>query len=206
MNDNYVIRKGKTEDAQDFSTLFLITAPTFFPYLFGSDVKNAIENLFRHTRNWFSFEHSYFIEVSGEIAGMALIYNYEQKKKENLRTSLLILKYLKWSIFAQLTYLLKSLHIVGQITESECYLNNIAVYPKYRGLGFGAKLFGVIEEEARKTGSKIIALDVEIYNEKAIRLYERLGYKIEQKSPVFKIRDKIFEFFKMSKDIEKNSV
>jgi len=80
-------------------------------------------------------------------------------------------------------------------------LANIAVYPKYRGLGFGTKLFGVIEEEARKTGSKKIALDVEIYNEKAIRLYERLGYKIEQKSPVFKIRDKIFEFFKMSKEI-----
>ncbi len=134
-----------------------------------------------------------------------MIYNYEQKKRENLRTSLLIFKYLKWSIFAQLTYLLKSLHIVGQITESGCYLNNIAVYPKYRGLGFGTKLFGAIEEEARKTGSKKITLDVEIYNEKAIRLYERLGYKIEQKSPVFKIRDKIFEFFKMSKDIEKNS-
>jgi len=203
--DNIIIRKGKTEDAEDFSQLALFTAPTFLPYLFGSDVRNLMKNLFQHMRNYFSFEHSYFIEVNGEIAGMALVYNYEQKKRDYLRTFLLGLKYLKWSFFTQLTYLLKSEHIIVQITEGDCYLFYIAIYPKFRGLGFGTKLLGVIEEEARKTGSKRIVLDVEIDDKKAIKLYERLGYNIEQKSPIFKIKDKNFEFFKMSKDIKKNS-
>ncbi len=199
--ENVIIRKGKPQDAQDFSQLVLLSGPTFLPYLFGSDVRNVMKNLFQHTRNYFSFEHSYFIEVNGEIAGMALVYNYKQKKRQNLRSSLLFLKYLKWSIFTQFTYLLKSEHIMAQITESEYYLSNIAVYPKFRGLGFGTKLLGVIEEEARKTGSRRIVLDVEIDNKKAVKLYERLGYNIEQKSPILQIKDKNFEFFKMCKNL-----
>ena len=202
--DNIVIRKGKPEDAQDFSRLILFAAPTFAPSLFGSGVRNLMKNLFQNTRNHFSFEHSYFIEMDDEIAGMALAYNYKQKKEENIHIGLLLLKYMRWSFFTHLPYLLKSEHIVGQITENECYISDMGVYPKFRGLGLGTKLFGLIEEETRKTGSKRIILDAEIDNKEAIKLYERLGYKIEQKSPVFKIRDKNFEFFKMSKDIEKN--
>jgi len=84
-----------------------------------------------------------------------------------------------------------------QISEGNSYLANIAVY----WLGFGTKLLEVIEEEARKTGSKRLALDAETDNEKAVKLYERLGYSIELKSPILKIGDKSFEFFKMSKDM-----
>ena len=199
-----IIRKGKPQDAQDFSRLVLLSAPTFFPYLFGSDVRDVMKNLFQHARNYFSFEHSYFIEVNGEVAGMALIYNYEQKKGEKLRTSLLLIKYLKWDIFTQLAYLLKSEDIVTQIVERDCYLSNIAVYPQFRGLGLGTKLLGVIQEEARKTGSRRVVLDAETDNKRAVKLYERLGYNIEQKSPIFQIRDKSFELFKMCRNFDGN--
>lgn len=80
--DDIPVRKGKREDARAFSQLILLSAPTFLPYLFGPDVRNVMHRLFHHIRNYFSFEHSYFVEVDGEIAGMALIYNYEQKKKK----------------------------------------------------------------------------------------------------------------------------
>jgi ribosomal protein S18 acetylase RimI-like enzyme len=203
--DNITIRKGRCEDAQDFSQLILSADPIFSRYLFGSDIGNLMKNLFQHTGNHSSFEHSHFIEVNAEIAGVALAYNYKQEKRENLRTSLLFLKYSKWTFFRQLPYLLKSEHIVAQIIESECYLSNFAVYPKFRGLGFGTKLLGVVEEEARKTGSKRMVLEAEIDNKGAIKLFERLGYSIEQRLPDFKIRDKKFEFFKMSKDIQENS-
>ena len=202
--EDVIIRKGEPQDARDFSQLVLLSAPTFFPYLFGSDVRNVMKNLFQHTRNYFSFEHSYFIEVNGDIAGMALVYSYKQKKREKLRSSLLISKYLKRSIFTQLTYLLKSEDIVTQIIERECYLSNIAVYPEFRGLGFGTKLLGLIEEEARKTGNRRVVLDAETDNKRAIKLYERLGYNTEQKSPIFQIKDKNFEFFKMCKTCDDN--
>jgi len=201
--NNIIIRKGKIEDAQDFSHLVLLSASTFFPSLFGSNAAKVMKNLFQQSGNFFSFEHSYFIEVNNKRAGMALGYNWEQKRQEELYTGLLLVKYLRWSFFTQLPYLLKAQNIVGKFAESEYYLSNIAIYPEFRGLGLGTKLLGTIEEEARKTGCKRMVLDVETDNKRAIKLYEKIEYSIEQKSPIFKIRDKNFEFFKMSKDIEK---
>ena len=61
----------------------------------------------------------------------------------------------------------------------------------------------MIEGEARTAGCKRLVLDVETYNKKVIKLYERLGFTIEMKSPILKTRDRDFEFFKMTKDIER---
>ena len=202
--EDVIIRKGEPKDAQDFSRLVLLSAPIFFPYLFGSDVRNVMKNLFQHTRNYFSFEHSHFIEVNGDIAGMALVYNYKQKKQERLRTGLLLLKYLKRNMFTQEAYLLRSESILTQIGERDCYLSNIAVYPDFRGLELGTKLLGLIQEETRETGNRRVVLDAETDNKRAIKLYERLGYNIEQKSPIFQIKEKSSEFFKMCQNCDGN--
>jgi len=215
--DNIITRKGRPADARDFSQLVLSTTSTLLPYFFGSDAGDVMQGLFEHRRNWFSFEHSYFVEVNGEIAGMALVCNHNEKKRENLRTYLLVLKYLKWNILMrlvcllksphviqkliQLTYLLRSEHIVVQTAEGECYLRNIALHSEFRGLGFATKLLGVVEEESRKTRGNRIVLDVGTDNKAAIKLYERFGYGIEKKLPTLRIKDKNLEVFRMGKDI-----
>jgi len=202
--DNIIIRQGRSEDTQDFSHLILLSAPTFFLLLLVSNTAEVIKNLFQQPGNLFSFEHSYFIEVNGKRAGMVLGYNWKQKKREELYTGLLLVKYLKWSLFSRIFYLLKVQNIVGKVTENEYYLSNIAVYPEYRGLGLGTKLLSVIERESRKTGSNKIVLDVEVNNERAIKLYERIGYIIERRTPSFKISKETFEFFRMCKILEQD--
>lgn len=201
--DNITIRKGKPEDAEDFSELVLYTGPELLPTLFGSEsnVRNVMKGSFRHGRNGFSYEHSHFIEANGEIAAMALVFTHDQMRREQLRTMLFILRYLKLSFLTQIIYLYRSSEILVQIEEGDSYLAHIAAYPRFRSLGFGTKLLEVIEEEARAAGSKRMVLDVETDNEKAIKLYERLGYRVESKSPILRIRDKGFEFVKMSKEI-----
>jgi len=201
--DNFTIRKGRPEDAEDYSELVLLIGPESSPAVFGSEsnVRNVMKGSFQHVRNAFSYEHSHFIEANGEIAGMALVFTRDQMRREQLRTMLFILRYLKLSFLTQIIYLYRSSEILVQITEGDSYLAHIAVYPKFRSLGFGTKLLEVIEEEARAAGSKGMVIDVETYNTGAIRFYERLGYTIEQKSPILRIRDKGFELFKMSKDI-----
>jgi ribosomal protein S18 acetylase RimI-like enzyme len=77
----------------------------------------------------------------------------------------------------------------------------LAVYPEFRRRGIGTKLFALIEEEARKTGYNKVVFDVETDNKEAIKLYERLGYSIVNRSPVVETSVKNFEFFKMGKDI-----
>jgi hypothetical protein len=78
--NNIIIRKGRSEDAQDFSHLVLLSAPTFFSLLFASNAAEVIKNLFQQPGNLFSFEHSYFIEVNGKRTEMVLGYNWEQKR------------------------------------------------------------------------------------------------------------------------------
>ena len=203
--DDIIIRKGRAEDAQDFSQLILLSATTFFSSIFASNTEEVMRKIFQQPGNLFSFEHSYFIEVNSKIAGMALGYNWEQKRSEELHTGLLLVKYLKWSFFTRIFYLLKAQGIVGKVSENEYYLSNIAVYPEFRTLGLGTKLFSEIKRESEKTGANKIVLDVETNNKRAIKLYERLGYIIKWRTPSIKINKEIFEFFRMFKVLEQDS-
>jgi len=203
--NNIIIRKGRTEDAQDFSQLILLSTATFFPSIFASNTEEVMRKIFQQPGNLFSFEHSYFIELNDKIAGMALGYNWEQKRREGLHTGLLLVKYLKWSFFTRIFYLLKAQGIVGKVSKNEYYLSNIAVYPEFRALGLGTKLFSEIKRESEKTDANKIVLDVETNNKRAVRLYERLGYIIKWRTPSIKINKKTFEFFRMFKVLEQDS-
>jgi len=197
--DNIIMRQGRSEDAQDFSQLILISSTTFFHSLFTPDSAKIMRKLFQKPGNLFSFEHSHFIEVDDKIAGMVLGYNWAQKSREELYTGLLMVKYLKWSFFTRIFYFLKAQDIVGKVSENEYYLSNIAVYPEFRGIGLGTKLFSEIEQESKKNRDKKIVLDVETDNKRAITLYERLGYIIESRTPSLEIDKETFDFFRMSK-------
>ena len=203
--NNIITIKGGPEDAQDFSQLILLSTATFFPSIFASNTEEVMRKIFQQPGNLFSFEHSYFIEVNGKIAGMALGYNWEQKRREELHTGLLLVKYLKWSFFTRIFYLLKAQGIVGKVSENEYYLSNIAVYPEFRALGLGTKLFSEIKRESEKTGANKIVLDVETNNKRAIKLYERLGYIIKWRTSSIKINKETFEFFRMFKVLEQDS-
>jgi len=196
--NNIVIRKGKIDDAEDFSRLVLLSAPAFSAFFFGPNAGEIMKSLFQQPRNLFNFEHSYFIEANDKITGMVLGYSWNQNKREELHTGWLLVKYLKWRFFSRLFYMLKAYKMV-KIKENEYYVSSIAVYPEFRGLGLGTKLLLEIEREARETGSNKIVLDVETSNQRALKLYEKLGYVIE--TPAFKI--KTFESFRMGKIISK---
>ncbi|MFH1305745.1 MAG: GNAT family N-acetyltransferase [Candidatus Omnitrophota bacterium] len=160
-----------------------------------------MRKMFRHSGNFFSFEHSYILEVNGETAGMALTYNHEEMRNEKLRVCFLVLRYLRWRIFPRVINLLKAMQNIGRVEKGESYLSNIAVYPRFRGQGVGTRLIEAVENEAVHAGSRRLALDVSVRNERAINLYERLGHTVECTLPVFNVGDEEFSFFKMSKDV-----
>ncbi len=199
--DDLIIRKGKIEDARDFSHLILLSAPVFFPSLFGDNVLEVMENLFRYPGNIFSFEHSYFVEMEKKIAGMVLGYTWKERDQEELNTGFLLFKYLGWDILTRVPYLLRVQSILGKLVAGDYYISNIAVYPEFRGCGLGTSLLKKMEEEAVERGCKMIVLDVEADNRGAIRLYQKLGYNAGEGSSVVKIKGKSFEFFRMRKNI-----
>lgn len=199
--NSITIRRGRPEDAEHFSQLLIYTAPVLFPTLFGSTVKDVMRNLFRHRRHYFSFDRSYFIEVDGKTAGMAQLHKKKPGRREKTRLAFLLMKYLNWRLPTKVTNLLKSEKIMWLATGNDCYLSNIAVYPEYRSQGLGKKLLEAVEEEVRSIGKRRIVLKAETYNNRAISFYEKMGYKIEQKLPVYRIKNKHFESFNIAKAI-----
>ncbi len=55
----------------------------------------------------------------------------------------------------------------------------IAVDPKARGLGVGRSMMAALHAEARAADAWIVRLTVDRGNERALRLYEALGYRFE---------------------------
>lgn len=200
-NENIIIRKGLPEDAPDFANLALLSEPPLFPAIFGSGVRGVMQNLFRHRRNLFSFEHSYFIEVDGRKAGVILGYDWKAQRKGEWRTGLLLIKCMKLGFLTKIPSLLKAMSVVGRGEDNEYYVSSLAVYPEFRGSKLGTNLLLRAEEEAKRCGAEKSALDVDVDNQGAIKLYNRLGYSMVGKPMRAKINRKNFAFFRMYKKL-----
>ncbi len=88
----------------------------------------------------FSFEHVHFVEFEGEKAGMILGYDWKIKKLENLRTGFLLLKKIGVGILKKLSLFIRFNASGGKLHSGEFYISNIAVEPKYRGMGVGKRI------------------------------------------------------------------
>ena len=65
----------------------------------------------------------------------------------------------------------------------------IAIHPDYRGKGIGSKLLDFGENEARKNkDTNIYSLMVIGQNIRAIKLYEKLGFKVVKTTKLFFLR------------------
>lgn len=199
--DETTIRKGRPGDAEDFAELAIVTAPEYFEVIFGKGAKYMLKRLFTHPDNIFSFRHSYFLEVNGEVAGMTLFYDYNDKTRGVVPFVLMLIRYLKFGFLAHLPALLKFGAIFARINKDDLYSSNSAIYPKFRGRGLGEKLFGLSEETARKKGLRRVVVDVKADNVKAIQLRKKLGYNIEIRLPAVNIKGKVFEYLQLVKYI-----
>lgn len=68
------------------------------------------------------------------------------------------------------------------ITEEKAYLEGIMVRKDKQGQKIGTKLMQFLEERARENKAKKITLEVFKHNSRAIKFYEKLGYKKERET------------------------
>ncbi|MEM3104102.1 MAG: ribosomal protein S18-alanine N-acetyltransferase [Candidatus Bathyarchaeia archaeon] len=82
------------------------------------------------------------------------------------------------------TFLVVSLNgsIVGYsasvLRGSEGHIISIAIHPDYRGIGIGEKLLRENIKRLKDSGAKRVVLEVRIDNIQALKLYQKLGFKI----------------------------
>jgi len=60
----------------------------------------------------------------------------------------------------------------------EVHINNVAMRPGFRAQGIGTTLLRRVLEEAQRLGARRATLEVRASNERARRLYERLGFYV----------------------------
>jgi len=199
--DKILIRNGSPADGKDFARLFMFTGQELYRALFGKDAENFLEFMFRHRGNYFSFEHAYFLEVNGEVAGMTLLYDWRQKRQEMFRFGILLLRYFKFRFLRVLVPLLKLDRALTGILEGELHSSNSALYPEFRGRHLGEKLFGYAEDKARNEGCLKVTVNVKEDNHTALSLRKKLGYKTEKRLPEFRIGGKSFVYIRLVKHI-----
>jgi len=60
----------------------------------------------------------------------------------------------------------------------EIHINNLAMRPRYRGLGMGTALLTYVVAAGRDLGARRATLEVRASNEAALRLYERMRFYV----------------------------
>ena len=86
--------------------------------------------------------------------------------------------------------------------EHKLYVGGLAIHPDYFGKGFGRKMMVEIIDYCSKIGILRIELSVAVHNEKAIQLYENVGFTKEgilKKYTYLKSKNQFIDEILMSK-------
>ena len=130
------------------------------------EVLKALNEYINMDVNRFSHKNIYIYEYENEIAG--LILGYASSRVDELDKPI-IDNLASKNIFVD-SFEKKSF-------DDEFYINTVSVLEKYQGRGFAKELFAFIEKKAKDLGFKKVSLIVALKNEKALKLYEKIGFK-----------------------------
>ncbi len=150
-----------------------------------------------------NLEGNYVYTYDKIVVGvLCLKWQKQQKSKTTPRFN--IFKAIKrFGVFKLFVTIFTLIILESKVTKDEMLVDYIAIHPDYRGKGIGSKLLKFGEEQAR--GNKEIttySLMVIGQNQRAIKLYEKLGFKVVKTTKLFFLR--IFTGIKVFHYMEKD--
>ncbi|MEO3946282.1 GNAT family N-acetyltransferase [Gorillibacterium sp. CAU 1737] len=164
-----------------------------------SVVERTLQHLWRHKFNRFSHRYAFEARLDGQTAGMMICMPAEEVDRLTWKVVQELLKLNGWS-FVQysLRNLRESLALLSikDAFEGEFHIAALAALPEARGFGIGTKLLHHAEELARSKQFKKTSLSVRSENDQAVKLYERMGYRVVQV-----IKKKPYHLFRMVKPL-----
>lgn len=165
-----MIQQAKKENITNLSLLILNAIGTIANTLTGENERNKIlETLDLYISmdiNRLSYNNIWTYELENELAGLIIAYN--SNKIKELDTP--ILNHLKSK-----NMFLKSFD--KECFKDEFYIDTVSVFEKFQGKGIAKELFIFIEKKAKDLGFKKISLLVDFENQKALKLYEKIGFR-----------------------------
>jgi ribosomal-protein-alanine N-acetyltransferase len=107
------------------------------------------------------------------------------------------------SSLKELFYVFELDEVIGFLVACTCevarraIIMRIAVHPDYRHRGIATKLINAALEEFRREDLKCVELDVDIVKNGAIKLYEKVGFKVMKVATVDYDEDTSFLIMKL---------
>lgn len=119
----------------------------------------------------FSFRNTLLARVGGDIAGMMLAYRLPSAADNDEDP-------------ADFPDFVRPIIELEQCVPESFYINMLAAYPRFRGLGIGSALLAKSDGQALEAGCSLITLGVFESNTGALRLYRRLGFELIESRPM----------------------
>ena len=201
MGEHGVVSARAPDGADDFARLSLIAAPAYLPALYANKHERVHRSMFRYRNNLMGFAHTHFMQIDGKNAGMIVAYDWVANKKEQTKTTLLILRYMGLKFFKQMRHLQWAGENLGRLDDGTYYIAILGFYEGFRNKGLGVEMLNFTQEQAKKAGATRLDVDAETYNVDAIRFYKRFGMHEVGELKRATIGGKLFEFVRLSKDI-----
>lgn len=176
------IRSARPEDETLAVAVLRSSMGGLADYLYSGDARRSVEEyigaMYRMGGHRFSWELSFTGEADGEPVGFLLSYPGR------------LLNGLQLALIAKLPALYGwpgALRVIGRLLPlvnapeaeaDEYYISNVGILPEHQGRSYGTQLMNFAETKAREAGLSKCSLSVDEHNDRAVRLYEWLGYKI----------------------------
>lgn len=165
-----MIKQAKKDSNSNLSTLILNAINDIANTLTGENQKETIlETLDLYISmdiNRLSYNNIWTYETENQIAGLIVAYNSNHVEKLDGA----IIDYLKTkNIFLN--------SFDKECFEDEFYIDTVSVFEEFQGRGIAKELFAFIENKAKQLGFKKVSLLVDFENPKALKLYEKIGFK-----------------------------
>ena len=170
------------EDGERFARYFDVAGDGLMRWMVGRQFVSIIGKAYLESGHDLSYEHVWFAESDGVVAGM--MSGYSAAEHERSKDGPLFRAAGLRAIRVVATWLLARpiFSFMDRVPEGDWYLQAVAVDEANRGAGIGSALLDHAENLAAGDGASRLALDVAVDNAAARRLYERRGMTIEATS------------------------
>lgn len=195
--DNISITHGNPKSAYGGRLMGMALDYMAYPLIGTADkaiIENTLQKLWGLGKNRFSHQYAFEARLDNRTIGIISCYPVTVMDKLVWPTFRDLMKLRKWNLIKHSLLHLQELWAMVSLNEGradEYHIGALAALPESRGYGVGSKLIHYAEEKAGFSNYGKCSLTVKQENVRAIKLYERLGYRITdsiEKKPYYLYR------------------
>lgn len=174
------LRPARCSDAEQCCALIYAPGPPLWDFVFdGTNPIGAIARLFADGKGPYGWRTCSVAEVDGEVAGVVMWHAQANQRRLNLELTLQMLR------LRGIQHRMRAMRrgrqvrsVMPPIEAGEGYVSCLATHASRRGEGIGTALLNEAARLALARGCETLVLDVSSENDRARRLYERLGFRV----------------------------